>query len=190
MPAIETAEDLLAHYAAIKKRMHDAGAKFNPKPVPTPPVKDSPQPVEEVNQKKIELRKYSPKEIKSFLMFSVDPLATAAEFAEQVKPRVWWTDISNLICAHFNKDYGIIFGSCRAKELAEARQLAWALAGDLCPHLSLTAIGRLCDRDHSTIIHGIRKGKGHPLFEKFRDLLKANLNEEIKALQATVSPEA
>ena len=33
MPVIETKEDLLSHYAAVKKRMYDAGKKYAPEPV-------------------------------------------------------------------------------------------------------------------------------------------------------------
>jgi len=188
MPVIETKEDLLSHYAAVKKRMYDAGKKYAPEPAREKKIVKTviPEKAKEEHPVRVETRKYSPDEIRKFLIQSKDPLATAIEFSEQIKVRIWWTDIANMVCLHFNHDYNIIFGLNRVQELAGARQLSWALAKEFCPHLSLTAIGRLCDRDHSTIIHGIRRGAEHPLYEDFRARLQAKLEAEIAAVRQKV----
>lgn len=47
----------------------------------------------------------------------------------------------------------------RGKEFARPRWLAMYLISEFCPNRSLPEIGRHFHRDHTTIIHGIRKAK-------------------------------
>lgn len=52
----------------------------------------------------------------------------------------------------------VLTGASRRRPVAEVRQAAYAYVRQRCPHLSLPQIGRLFgDRDHTTILHGIRK---------------------------------
>ena len=44
----------------------------------------------------------------------------------------------------------------RTKLLSQARQAAYHEVSVRCPHLSMSALGRLFKRDHTTIIHGIK----------------------------------
>lgn len=48
--------------------------------------------------------------------------------------------------------------TCHRRALARPRQIAMYAIRQLCPHMSLPAIGRLLGgRDHTTVLHGIRK---------------------------------
>lgn len=57
------------------------------------------------------------------------------------------------------REYGVtaddIRGRCRSKSIAEARGTAAALLRDLA-HMSFPEIGRALNRDHTTIISGVR----------------------------------
>lgn len=60
--------------------------------------------------------------------------------------------------ARHGLDYAVMAGVHRAVRVARPRQLAMYCAHTLCPHVSSKMIGRLLgDRDHTTILHGIRK---------------------------------
>ena len=55
-------------------------------------------------------------------------------------------------------DYAVMAGAARAVRVTRPRQVAMYCARTLCPHVSTPMLGRLLgDRDHTTILHGIRK---------------------------------
>ena len=60
------------------------------------------------------------------------------------------------------------------KTLAEARQLAMLLMRDV-EGMSLPEIGRMLDRDHTTVMHGIRSAKENLEFDRgdWRHYLRA-----------------
>lgn len=53
--------------------------------------------------------------------------------------------------------YGDVIGSTRAKEVVAARHEAIGLIWTHCRQMSLPSVGRLFDRDHTTILHALRK---------------------------------
>jgi chromosomal replication initiation ATPase DnaA len=70
---------------------------------------------------------------------------------------------------------GEILGPRRVLEVIKARHLLWGLAYICAPHLSVAQIGRLSNRDHTTILHGFRKGREHPLYEELKAELLSRL---------------
>ena len=55
-------------------------------------------------------------------------------------------------------DFAVMAGVNRAYRIARPRQVAMYCAHKLCPHVSSGMLGRLLGgRDHTTILHGIRK---------------------------------
>ena len=52
----------------------------------------------------------------------------------------------------------MLISQARYRQIARPRQVAMLLMRRLCPHLSFPEIGRrLGGRDHTTILHGVRK---------------------------------
>ncbi len=74
------------------------------------------------------------------------PLVTPA----RIKPVV------RAVAKYYGVSLGDIVSSRRARGLIRPRQVAMYLARELTGH-SLPAIGRVLDRDHTTVLHGCRR---------------------------------
>ena len=88
-------------------------------------------------------------------------LATAEELLQDLlrasERRVTIEDIQRRVADHYNLRIADILSPRRARPVARPRQIAMYLAKALTPH-SLPEIGRkFGGRDHTTIIHGVRK---------------------------------
>lgn len=79
------------------------------------------------------------------------------EFVE-IRPKlVTIASIQQAVCEHYKLPLRVMSSSRRAKEESRPRQLAMALCRELTPR-SLPEIGqRFGNRDHTTVIHGIRQ---------------------------------
>jgi len=64
-------------------------------------------------------------------------------------------DFAAAAAAHFGWTVEDMRGRRRAMPLARHRQIGMAAAAG-CPHLSLPAIGRAFDRDHTTVLYACR----------------------------------
>jgi len=84
------------------------------------------------------------------------------------------------VCKFYNMDESVIRGTQKNKGTAEARQIAMYLIRKLT-NLSLPDIGKEFDRDHSTVLHSIRKvevslkGGDQYMQDRIRDIT-ANVN--------------
>ena len=87
------------------------------------------------------------------------------------------------ISRYFSIDEDVLRGTLKNKGTAEARQLAMYLIRKLT-NLSLPDIGREFSRDHSTVLHSIRKVENaiadatNPLNDTIRDIT-ANINNKL-----------
>ena len=97
--------------------------------------------------------------------------------AEAVKTKIWWHEIIDIV----EHDTGIsafdFMSVRRNKKLSDARLLVYALASDCCPHLSLSSIGRLANKDHTTILKGVPKGRQHPSYALLKETLLSRLDQ-------------
>ena len=64
--------------------------------------------------------------------------------------------IISQVCKFYSIDEVVLRGTLKNKGTAEARQVAMYLIRQM-PNLSLPDIGREFSRDHSTVLHSIRK---------------------------------
>jgi len=64
-----------------------------------------------------------------------------------------------LVCALWGVVVDDLKGPCRAIEFAAPRQAFMLLCRRHCKHLSLPQVGRILNRDHTTVLHGLRKAK-------------------------------
>jgi hypothetical protein len=173
----KTAEELQAHYAELKLRLYG----------PRPPVRVAlvrPAPPPEPAEPPVAVMKVPPiKEIIS--MFEPKIMTKTNIPLDQV--RIIWGEVLELVCVHTGYDQRGIFARRRDQPLCDARHLLWALAKEHCLHLSLPNIGRLSHpgdgqgRDHTTILHGVRRGALHPKFNMLNKQLH-ELFEEKKRL--------
>ncbi|MCA0358715.1 MAG: hypothetical protein LCH78_18025 [Proteobacteria bacterium] len=74
-----------------------------------------------------------------------------------VKRRISMPEIANLIASTYGVSVANLVGPARHKAISHARQHAMWLMHQQ-PHLSMPQIGKfLGGRDHTTILHGIRR---------------------------------
>ena len=75
--------------------------------------------------------------------------------------RIHARTVIEFVAASYGLPVAALTGDCRRNVVARPRQFAMYAIRHLCPHLSLNMIGRaLGGRDHTTILHGLRKVEG------------------------------
>jgi len=159
-----TAEDLMAHYATVRARLHGPALRVA---VTLTLPEPEPEPVEPVAPEA--------------------PIGTMT--VEPVHPdfiRVNFDEVVALVCKHLGYERRGIFADRRMQKLCFDRQLLWALAYRHCPHLSLPQIGRASGgKDHTTVLHGRKRGVNHPDYETLSQALQ-NLYEEKMRVNAAL----
>ena len=160
-----TAADLMAHYATVRARLHGPVAKvmINPVALPLPP---EPEPEPEL-----------PK------------IAARIAYVPPETLRINFDEVVELVCRELDYTRAGIFANRRTHVLCFDRQLLWALAHKHCLHLSLPQIGRASGgRDHTTVLHGRKKGMMHPQYERLDLALQAILSEKHRQNDALLEP--
>lgn len=87
-------------------------------------------------------------------------------------------DIKNLVEKEL-QIYDISIKS-RTRELTQARFIYFKLAKNLCRYKSLSAIGRAVNRDHATVINGLKKYNVEANIDRYMDEVYDVLYETIK----------
>ena len=67
-------------------------------------------------------------------------------------------DIQLTVARNFGVDPKEFFSSCRAHDVTGPRQIAMMLSREYTKH-SLPRLGKWFDRDHTTVLHGVREAK-------------------------------
>jgi Bacterial dnaA protein helix-turn-helix len=164
-----TAADLMAHYATVRARLHGPVPKvmINPVALPLPPEPE-PEPIE----------------------LSAPELPKIAARIAYVPPeslRINFDEVVELVCRELDYTRAGIFANRRTHVLCFDRQLLWALAHKHCLHLSLPQIGRASGgRDHTTVLHGRKRGLSHPQYERLDLALQALLAEKRRLNDALI----
>lgn len=156
-------EELLEHYAAVRRRINA--------PRPTT-VTIKPAEIE----KEPPIAKMVVPSAQQIIRLSAPKIMTKTNVPPD-KVKIIWEEVLDLVCHHTGYDQRSIFAQRREKPLVHARFLLWALAKNHCHHLSLPQIGkRSGNRDHTTILHGVRQGVHLPRY--------AMLDQKLKELYA------
>lgn len=104
--------------------------------------------------------------------------------AEHASTRARYEDIVTATAAEFEVDVRAIHSDLHRGQVALARQVAMAVTHRLLAY-SLTRIGRLAQRDHTTVLHAIRrveaKGKADPAFAARVDALATRIEQRSTA---------
>ena len=171
-----TAEDLMAHYATVRARLHGSAPKVIIHPAAFP-LASAPQQEPEVKLLEISLPTLREDSTAYMPLFPMK--------AENI--RISFDEIVALVCRHLGYQRREIFARRRTQKLCFDRQLIWALAYKHCLHLSLPQIGRASEgRDHTTVLHGRRRGLHHPEYEVLNQML-SDLYEEKQRVNAAFS---
>jgi hypothetical protein len=100
------------------------------------------------------------------------PVIEAAPPPPEHKPR--WLQIVDAVALECGVSRSHILGTYRRARIVRARHLAMYLVGETSPELSLPVLGRLFGgRDHTTVLHAIRKAEQRRMTEPEFDRLAA-----------------
>jgi len=95
-----------------------------------------------------------------------------------LKKSVSAVDIKNLVEKELQiPDIGV---KTRTRELSQARFIYFKLAKNLCRYKSLSAIGRAVNRDHATVINGLKKYNVEARIDRYMDDVYDDLKEIIE----------
>jgi len=168
MLAFDSAADLMAHYDAVRMRLRGPAPKTI---VFRPPPRVEPEP--------------EPEPVAPPLP---NPMIKISTFvATQGEIRISFEEVTALVCKHTDYHRREIFAARRHHHICYSRQLLWALARRFCWHMSLPQIGRVSgNRDHTTILHGCKKGVMHPLFNELCQVLENLYEEKRQANEALI----
>ena len=157
-----TADDLMAHYATVRARLHGPAPRVFVHPSALPPPPPEPEPEPEIV-------------VPLMRMPVVIPLPHEV--------RIQFDEVVGLVCDHRGYHRREVFAERRVKHLCATRQIIWALARKFCWHMSLPQIGRSSGKkDHTTVLHGIKKGEIHPDFAKLCEVLERLYEEKQQVL--------
>jgi hypothetical protein len=168
-----SAEDLLAHYATVRARI---GA-----PTKGPTINWQAMQVKKKKEKVAEVKeKPAPVIAQPVVRMPAVPI-------NPNDVRITFEEVVSLVCLRTGYHRREIFAPRRKQDLCFSRQLAWALARKFCNHMSLPQIGRASGgKDHTTILHGCKKGVKHPAYQILNDELEEMYNQKFAANLALI----
>lgn len=187
MYEFQTAEELFAHYDAVRARIRGprkpvstlparvvAEAPVEPPAEPAQPAEPDPTVVLDVKGKPMNLPK-------------VLMRPKGADEPPMILPKIWLEEVTMLVCNHLQMTPEEVWSQRRWKEITRARFLIWALAREFCHQHSLPSIGKFCNRDHTTVLHGAVQGRDLPAYPELAAKVREILELRRAEAQAQVS---
>jgi len=151
--------DLVEHYKAVKARLNGQ----QPKPVDNPVIEPE---ILVDNSKKIE---ESPEVIEYAQEISLALLYKMIYDKAQPVKRKLWKDVISEVESKTGFEFIDLISPRRTKALVEARHyMYWKLQKEL-RWISISDIGRRCDRDHTSVLHGIKVCHKKRLYDIFEN---------------------
>ena len=174
MLEFKSAEELFSHYDAVRARLR--GPRKPPKVfvVPRQPKNEIAAPEPPKAQQK------AWPEVETLPPLLINPTIgmPPEDFVPPPKTKISWSEVVAVVERETKMRRAEILGPRRTLDCIRPRHLLWALAYTCCPHLSVAEIGRRSQRDHTTILHGYKKGQEHPLYEQLKAELMSRLEAE------------
>ena len=183
MHEFRSAEELLAHYDAVRMRIRGPV-----KPVNAPPARVVAMVVPKLPEKPAEpFVDEIPAMPDPAVVLNVSGKPTnlpkitvrpkGADEPPMILPKIWLEEITMLVCNYCQMTPTEVWSQRRWREVTQARFLIWALAREFCYQHSLPSIGRFSGRDHTTVLHGALQGQKLPAYPelaaKVREILAA-----------------
>ncbi len=87
--------------------------------------------------------------------------------------------VMNVVCAHYGLQTAQLSGRCRINRYVLPRQIAYWLCAEVVG-MSMMEIGRKFDRDHTTVMHGVKQAQkrlSEPLVAKAVNILSERVRE-------------
>jgi hypothetical protein len=138
-------KELCTHYAQVRKRLREGPPKKPPEPVKEPEPEKIPDFVLYVN--KMPLVRTLVYSKRDFVVIENEAPAPRKSFQDVLKEVSHETGIAARM----------LIGNRRHRYLCEARQMFFYRVAIECPHLSIADIGRRAGRDHTTVLHGLKR---------------------------------
>ena len=118
---------------------------------------------------------------------AVVPLPVPTERFSVPEPRLAFKDILTVVMEITHLRQEELFARRRYKAITDARHLLWALSRDLLLHLSLPQIAAASGLwDHTTVLHGSRRGILNPDYPRAYAYLLETLEQRKRAAEATL----
>ena len=162
----DTAEELQAHYKAVRKRIE--AKKPQPPVLPSKPQAiEPPKPLALPDNPVLIHRIRQRYKLENYAFIKVDRLGV---------DKLTYQQVIHIVCREFDITPLLLFGRRRTKRIVEIRHLCWAIARVMCPHMSLPMIGKASNNfDHTSVMHGIERAR-----ERAKPFIKALQNGELK----------
>jgi hypothetical protein len=169
-----SAEELLSHYDAVRMRLYGPKKPPNMFVAPRQPEEEKAAPEPSKGRREA----YPDVEALPPLIINPTIGMPPEDFVKPPKTKIYWSEIVNAVVAETGITREELLGPRRNLKYIKPRHLLWAVAYVVAPHMSVSKIGKLSNRDHTTILWGYKKGMQHPSFEK----LKAELLSRLEAV--------
>lgn len=90
-------------------------------------------------------------------------------------------DVVYVVARHYRLQPAHLRGHRRTREIAYPRQLAMLIASEMLGASSV-AIGQELNRDHTTVLHGIKRARENPFGREREDVIR--IKEKLRQLTA------
>jgi len=154
----EYEKELCTHYAQVRARLRGAPPRIISAPVkiaePEPPP---PEPVAVMRVPKVFAETDERPFAKTTIICKGDFVSVNANLELPVHPRRSFTDVLRDVSRETGVGSKMLLGHRRHQFLVDARHLLFYRVAVECPHLSIADIGRRAGKDHTTVLHGLKR---------------------------------
>lgn len=150
--------ELSTHYAQVRARLRGAPPKIISAPVKM--VQPEPPPPEPVAVMKVPEVFDAPDNrpfAKTTIICKGDFVSVNANLEQDIQFRRSFTDVLKDVSRETGVPVKMILGHRRHQFLVDARHLLFYRVAVECPHLSIADIGRRACKDHTTVLHGLKR---------------------------------
>jgi len=151
----EYEKELCTHYAQVRARLRGAPPKIISAPIktPEPPPPPPPEPVAIMRIPEIEFQPDLRPFAKTWIMCG----GVEIGFTPPSIPRKTFQEVVKEVSRETGVSVSGLLGHRRQQSIVIARQYMFYRLALECPHLSIADIGRRAGKDHTSVLHGIKK---------------------------------
>ena len=149
----EYEKELCTHYAQVRARLRGAPPKIISAPVKVPePEPTPPEPVAVMKVPEV----FDEPDNRPFAKTWIMCEGVSVQFTPD-NPRKSFQEIAKAVSRETGFSVAALLGHRRQGPLVAARQYMFYRLAAECPHLSIADIGRRANKDHTSVLHGIKR---------------------------------